>query len=117
MKKIIILSLVAVLTLAVSAYPQFLLRDNFDSFDPALWGDYSHDGGYARVENGYLNQGTTQGARFGRGTVSSNFSLAGDFLTNIDFDLIKFNDFFSSATFGIWARDNTFAMLLTRKFD
>ena len=117
MKKIIILSLVAVLTLAVSAYPQFLLRDNFDSFDPALWGDYSHDGGYARVENGYLNQGTTQGVRFGRGTVSSNFSLAGDFLTNIDFDLIKFNDFFSSATFGIWARDNTFAMLLTRKFD
>ena len=117
MKKIIILSVVAVLTLAVSAYPQFLLRDNFDSFDPALWGDYSHDGGYARVENGYLNQGTTQGVRFGRGTVSSNFSLAGDFITNVDFDLIKFNDFFSSATLGIWARDNTFAMLLTRKFD
>lgn len=114
MKKIIILSLVAVLTLAVSAYPQFLLRDNFDSFDPALWGDYSHDGGYARAENGYLNLGTTQGIRYSRGQVSSNFGLSGDFNTNIDFDLIKFNNFFSTSTLGIWAKDGTFGMLISR---
>lgn len=117
MKKIIILSLVAVLMLAVSAYPQFLLRDNFDSFDPALWAEGSHDGGYALAENGYLNLGTTQDVRFGRGRVNSNFLLSGDFNTSIDFDLVKFNDFFSSATFGIWARDNSFAMLMSRKFD
>jgi hypothetical protein len=117
MKKIIILSLVAVLTLAVSAYPQFLLRDNFDSFDPALWGDYSHDGGYATVENGYLDLGTTEGIRYSRGTISSNFSLSGDFNTNIDFDLVKFNDFFSTSTLGIWAKDGTFAMLISRYND
>jgi hypothetical protein len=117
MKKIIILSLAAVLTFAVSAYPQFLLNDNFNTLDAALWGNYSHDGGYAVAENGYLNLGTTQDVRFGRGQVSSNFSLAGDFMTNLDFDLIRFNDYFSSATFGIWARDNSFAMLVTRKFD
>jgi len=117
MKKIIILSLVAVLTLAVSAYPQFLLRDNFDSFDPSLWGNYSHDGGNAGVENGYLNMTTTQDVRYGRGQISSNFSLSGDFNTIIDFDLVKFNDYFSTATFGIWARDNSFAMLIDRKLD
>jgi hypothetical protein len=117
MKKIIILSLVAVLTLAVSAYPQFLLNDNFNTLDATLWGDYSHDGGYVVAENGYLEMGTTEGVRYGRGQISSNFSLAGDFMTSIDFDLIKFNDYFSSATFGIWAKDNSFAMLITRKFD
>ncbi|MDP3024846.1 MAG: PEP-CTERM sorting domain-containing protein [candidate division Zixibacteria bacterium] len=114
MKKIIILSLVAVLTLAVSAYPQFGLSDYFNSFDPVLWGDYSHDGGYATVENGYLNLGTTQGIRSSRGTISSNFSLSGDFATSIDLNLIKFDDFISTATLGVWAKDHTFAMLVSR---
>jgi hypothetical protein len=117
MKKIIILSMVAVLTLAVSAYPQFLLRDNFDSFDPALWSDYSHDGGSAIVENGYLNLRTTDGTRESRGQVSSGFNLEGDFVTSVDFDLAKFDNYFSSATLGIWAKDNSFAMLMSRKFD
>ncbi|HVP37444.1 MAG TPA: PEP-CTERM sorting domain-containing protein [Terriglobales bacterium] len=117
MKKIIVLSVAAVLILAVSAYSQFLLNDNFNTFDASLWGNYSHDGGYAITENGYLNLGTTQGVRYGRGSISSNFSLGGDFITNVDYSLIKFNDFFSSATYGVWARDNSFAMLLTRKFD
>jgi len=117
MKKIIILSLVTVLTLAVSAYPQFGLSDYFNSSDPVLWGDYSHDGGYATVENGYLNLTTTQGIRHGRGQISSNFSLSGDLYTSIDFELLKFDDYFSTATFGIWARDNSFAMLIDRKLD
>jgi hypothetical protein len=117
MKKIIILSLVAVLTLAVSAYPQFLLGDNFDSFDPALWGDYSYNGGSAIVENGYLNLKTMEGTRESRGQVSSIFNLGGDFITSVDFDLAKFDTYFASATLGIWAKDNTFAMLMSRKFD
>ncbi len=118
MKKwIIILSLGMIFLLAASAHSQFLLTDKFDSFNTDFWGDYSQNQGYAIAENGYLNLGTTQDVRWGRGTISSNFSLGGDFVTAIDFNLIKFNDFFSSATFGIWARDNSFAMLLTRKFD
>ncbi len=117
MKKTIIIGLIAVLTLAVSAYPQFLLKDNFETFDPNLWENGSHDGGYALAQNGYLDVGTTQGVRYGRGRVNSNFLLSGDFNTSVDFGLVKFNDFFSSTTFGIWARDNSFAMLLTRKFD
>jgi hypothetical protein len=116
-KKITVLSAVIILLLAASIHSQILLNDMFDSFDPALWGDYSQNGGFATVENGYLNLGTTKDIRWGRGVVSSNFSLSGDFNTSVDFDLIKFNDFFSSATFGIWARDNSFAMLLVRKFD
>jgi len=117
-KRILIVTVVMIFALsAVSAYSQILISDNFNSFDPALWGDYSHDGGYVTAENGYLKMGTTKDVRFGRGQISSNFSLAGNFDSSIDFDLVKFNDFFSSATFGIWARDNTFAMLLTRKFD
>jgi len=116
-KKITVLSLAIILLLATSAYSQILLNDKFDSFDPALWGNYSHDGGYATVENGYLNLKTTDGIRGGRGQVSSNFNLAGDFITNVDFDLIDFDTYFSSATLGIWAKDNTFAMLMSRKFD
>jgi hypothetical protein len=116
-KRIIFLSLVAIFLLAGSASSQFLLTDKFDSFNTDLWGDYSQNQGYATAENGYLNLGTTQDVRWGRGTISSNFSLSGDFISAVDFDLISFNDYFSSATFGIWARDNSFAMLLTRKFD
>lgn len=116
-KKITVLSLVSIFLLTASAYPQFMLSDQFNSFNNDLWGDYSHDGGYATVDNGYLNLGTTEGVRHGRGTVSSNFSLSGDFITNVDYDLISFDDFFSSATFGIWSSDNSFAMLITRKFD
>ena len=116
-KRIIVLGVVIIFLLTIPGYSQFVLRDAFDSFNTDFWGDYSQNQGYATVENGYLNLGTTEGVRFGRGTVSSNFSLSGDFITNVDFDLIQFNDYFSSATFGIWARDNSFAMLLTRKFD
>jgi len=116
-KRIIVLSLVSIFLLAGSAYSQVLLTDQFNTFNTDLWGDYSQNQGYATAENGYLNLGTTEGVRFGRGTVSSNFSLSGNYVTNVDFDLIRFDDFFSSATFGIWARDNSFAMLLTRKFD
>lgn len=116
-KKITVLSVAIILLLATSAHSQILLNDKFDSFDPALWGNYSHDGGYATAENGYLNLITTEDVRGGRGVVSSNFNLLGDFTTSVDYDLVKFDDFFSSATFGIWAKDNSFAMLLVRKFD
>jgi len=116
-KKITVLSLAIILLLATSSYSQILLNDMFDTFDPALWGNYSHDGGYATVENGYLNLRTTEGVRFGRGQLSSNFNLEGDFTTSVDYDLTKFDDFFSTATFGIWAKDNSFAMLIDRKFD
>ncbi|MDH4222751.1 MAG: hypothetical protein OEV55_04330 [candidate division Zixibacteria bacterium] len=117
MKRVIFIGLAIILISSVSAYSQFLLTDKFDSFNTDLWGNYSHDGGFATAENGYLNLGTTEGIRYGRGTISSNFSLAGDFISTVDFELIKFNDYFSSATFGIWARDNSFAMLLSRKYD
>lgn len=116
-KKITVLSLAIILLLATSAHSQILLNDKFDSFDPALWGNYSHDGGYATVENGYLNLRTTEDVRGGRGVVSSNFNLSGDFTTSVDYDLVKFDDFFSTATFGIWAKDNSFAMLIDRKCD
>jgi hypothetical protein len=116
-KKITVLSLAIILLLATASYSQILLTDKFDSFDPALWGNYSHDGGYATVENGYLNLRTTEGTRGSRGQVSSNFNLAGDFVTSVDFDLVNFDVYFSSATLGIWATDNTFAMLMSRKFD
>jgi hypothetical protein len=116
-KKMIFLSVAMVFLLTIPAYSQFMLTDAFDSFNPDLWWNSSHHEGYAMATSGYLELGTTQGVRGGRGQASSVFNLGGDFDTYIDFDLAKFDDYFSSATFGIWATDNSFAMLMSRKYD
>jgi hypothetical protein len=117
MKKIIILSLVAVLTLAVSAYPQFLLRDNFDSFDPALWTDYSHNQGVSYTENGYMVQRGVQGVAGSTGQINSNFSLVGDYTTQIDFNLTTFNAAFSAAEFGVQAIDGSYLLKIYRSYE
>jgi len=117
MKKIIILSFVAVLTLAVSAYPQFLLRDNFDSFDPALWTDYSHNQGVSYAENGYLVQRGLHDVAGSTGQINSNFSLVGDYSTQIDFSLTDFHAGFSAAEFGVQAIDGSYQLKIYRSYE
>jgi len=117
MKKIIILSVVAVLTLAVSAYPQFLLTDNFDSFNADLWNNYSHDGGLASVENGYLKLSTQQGTPVSAGVVSSKFNISGNFDIQVDFSLAVFNSGFSDAGFVLNAIDGSYQMVMYRSWE
>lgn len=81
-----------------------------------LWNDVSHDGGSATIDNGALKLETTSGVRWGRGQLSSNFNLAGDFDAAVDFNLTKFDDIFSSAVFGVWATDGSFGMITGRMY-
>jgi len=117
MKKIIILSLVAVLTLAVSAYPQFLLKDSFDSFNADLWNDYSRLGGSASVENGYLKLTAQQGTPVSAGVVSSKFNILGNFDIQVDFSLAVFNSGFSDAGFVLNAVDGSYQMVMYRSWE
>jgi len=116
-KRIIVLSLAIIFMLAASAYSQVLLTDKFDSFDPALWTDYSYNQGVSYTENGYLVQKGLQDVYGSTGEIRSNFNLEGDYITQIDFDLAVFNAGFSAAEFGVKAIDGSYLLKIYRSYE
>ncbi|HEX9917405.1 MAG TPA: PEP-CTERM sorting domain-containing protein [candidate division Zixibacteria bacterium] len=119
MKKLmLVLGLGVVLLFGGTAQASFIMTDLFNDFNTNLWMDYSHDGGWATVESGYLALGTSNEAvRGGRGRAQSKFNLSGDFDTQVDFDLIDFNAFYSSASLYVWAPDGSFGMKMARSYE
>jgi hypothetical protein len=115
-KLMLVLGLGLVLLFAPNAHASFLLTDAFNSFNTDLWTDYSHDGGWATVENGYLNLGTTGGVHFGRGKAISNFNLSGDFETYVDYDIVSLNDFYGSVCMYAFATDGSFGVRVGETF-
>jgi hypothetical protein len=116
-KKITVLSLVIVFLLTIPGYSQFILRDAFDSFNTDLWNDYSHLGGSASVENGYLKLTAQQGTPVSAGVVSSKFNISGDYDIQVDFSLAVFNAGFSDAGFVLNSMDGSYQMVMYRSWE
>ena len=118
MRKIYLYLLIGNLALAPATAFGLGIGDFFSAIgvNYQLWNDVSHDGGSASIDNGDLKLETTSGVRWGRGQLSSNFNLVGDFDALVDFNLVNFNDMFSSATFGVWAADGSFGMITGRMY-
>jgi hypothetical protein len=112
MKKLMLVLALGIIFLcgATAQANSILLTDVFDSFNADLWVNASHDGGWANVESGYLDLGTTGGVRFGRGKAISVFNLSGDFNTYVDYDIASLNDFYGSVCMYVFATDGSFGM-------
>jgi hypothetical protein len=118
MKRLYIYLIAACLTLMPALALGLGIGDFFSGIgvNYQLWNDVSHDGGSATIDNGSLKLETTSGVRWGRAQLSSNFNLVGNFDAVVDFNLVNFDDMFSSATFGVWATDGSFGMITGRMY-
>lgn len=111
MKKLmLILGLGIILLCGATAQAGFMMNDMFNEFNTDLWTNASHDGGWATVENGYLNLGTTSDVHYGRGKTISGFNLSGNFETYVDYDIVSLNDFYGSVCMYAFATDGSFGM-------
>lgn len=74
------------------------VMDNFDdSVIGSLWQVSTANGATVNEINGYLRQTTANGVRYSQANLDSIFAVQGDFDAAIDFSLIKFDHYWSSA--------------------
>ncbi len=110
---------ISLLALAVStrwlgAQESSTLREDFNApaLNGFLWGPDSTNGGTASQTNGFLELTAQSGTPASLGSIRSNFYLMGDFDTLIEFELIKFDQYWSSAILSIGSVDKVHQMTI-----
>ena len=106
MKKFMLCAILILSVLMVYS-PAATVMDNFnDGVIGSSWQVSTANGGSVNEINGCLKQTTVNGVRGSQAYLKSNFGLQGNFDAMIDFSLIAFSDYWSSACLTVSLDEN-----------